>query len=116
MCYHQIINLRFHQVVASDSMAQILLRCSERDRHRIQSKAHAQKLSMNAYVLRQALDDRRIRDSDAAALAHLYGQLLDLNHNLNQMSESEGQQRAIALCEKVGREIVLSRLSKQGDL
>jgi hypothetical protein len=66
---------------------------------------------MNAYLLQQALDDRRTRNSAAAiAMAKLYGQLLELNQNLKSMSASEFQQQAIELCEQVGRDLVSDRV------
>lgn len=95
-------------------MVQILVRCSEAERERIKAKAELSKLSVSSYLLKKGLDDRRIRDSeDSTTLANLYGQLLELNQNLKAMPESEFQQKAISLCEEVGREVVLHRLARQ---
>lgn len=95
-------------------MAQILVRCSEEERERIKAKAESGKLSVSSYLLKKGLDDRRIRDSeDSTTLANLYGQLLELNQNLKAMPESEFQQKAISLCEEVGREVVPYRLARQ---
>jgi hypothetical protein len=95
-------------------MAQILVRCSEAERERIKAKAEASKLSVNSYLLKRGLEDGRVRDTeDSTTLADLYGQLLQLNQNLKAMPELEFQQKAISLCEEVGREVVLFRLARQ---
>jgi hypothetical protein len=100
--------------VAGDIMAQILVRCSETDRERIKTKAAAVKLSVSSFLLRKGLDDGRFRDTeDSTTLANVYAQLLELNQNLSSLTESESTQRAIQVCEDVGREVVLYRLARQ---
>jgi hypothetical protein len=95
-------------------MAQILIRCSETERERIKAKAEAVKLSVNSYLLKKGLDDGRMRDTeDSTTLANLYAQLLELNQNLQSMPSSELQKEAIAVCQEVGREVVLYRLARQ---
>jgi hypothetical protein len=107
---YEILN----QVVASDSMAQIIIRCSESEHQRIKSKAATAKTSMNRYLLKKGLEDGRRRDSeDSTTLAALYAQLLELNQHVKDMSETEFQQQAVCLCEAVGREVVLYRLARQ---
>lgn len=94
-------------------MASILVRCSETERERIKSKAEAAKLSVNSYLLKKGLDDRRTRDSeDSTTLADLYAQLLELNQNLKSLTHSEATEKAISLCKDVGREVVLFRLAR----
>lgn len=119
-------------------MAEILVRSTNSERDRIKTKAKAAKLSMSAYLLKKGLDDKRARDTeDAVTLSNLYAQLLELNQNLKallvatstddatpQLSQSsEGSllpeagasllRDAIALCQEVGREVVLYRLARQ---
>lgn len=111
-------------------MAEILVRSTDEQRNRIKAKAKAAKLSMSAYLLKKGLDDKRARDTeDAATLSNLYAQLLDLNQNLKALSATgaAGDQKigfprsvenslllkAIALCQDVGREVVLYRLARQ---
>jgi len=94
-------------------MAQILVRCTEAERDRIKTKAEAVKQSVNSYLLRKGLDDGRARDrEDSATLANLYAQLMELNQNLKTIPTSELQKEAIAVCQEIGREIVLYRLSQ----
>ena len=95
-------------------MADILVRCTSEQRERIKAKAEAARLSMSSYLLKKGLDDGRARDSeDSTTLANVYSQLMELNQNLKTMPESEFQKAAIALCQDVGREVVLYRLSRQ---
>jgi len=95
-------------------MADILVRCTSQERERIKAKAEMAKLSMSAYLLRKGLDDGRARNAeDSTSLANLYAQLMELNQNLKASPDSELQNEAIALCQQVGREVVLFRLSNQ---
>lgn len=95
-------------------MADILVRCTPEERSRIKAKAEATRLSMSSYLLKKGLNDDRTRDiEDSTTLSNLYDQLRELNQNLKEMSGSEFQREAIALCQQVGKEVVLYRLSRR---
>lgn len=97
-------------------MAEILVRCTPKQRERIKAKAEALKLSMSSYLLRRGLGDNRARDKeDSTSLANLYSELIGLNQSLKAMPSSELQQQAISVCREVGREVILYRLARQAE-
>lgn len=91
----------------------ITVRCTPEQRARIKAKAKAQHLSVSAYLLRQGLKDKRRRNTeDASTLSNLYDQLLTLNQTLKVHPTTALVQESLSLCQQVGREIVLYRLSQ----
>ena len=91
----------------------ITVRCTPEQRARIKVKAKAQHLSASAYLLREGLKDKRRRNTaEASTLSNLYDQLLTLNQTLKSQPTTALVQESLSLCQQVGREIVLYRLSQ----
>ena len=92
----------------------ITIRCTAQQRDRIKAKAKDQHLSTSAYLLREGLKDKRRRDTeDSSTLAGLYDQMAELNELLKKQASTPLLQQCLELCQQVGQEIVLYRLSKR---
>ena len=92
----------------------ITVRCTAEERDRIKAKAKEQHLSASAYLLREGLKDKRRRDTeDSSTLSDLYDQIAELNETLKNQMSTPLLEECLALCQEVGREIVLYRLSKR---
>ena len=92
----------------------ITVRCTAEERDRIKAKAKDQHLSASAYLLREGLKDKRRRNTeDSSTLSELYDQIAELNEGLKNQVSTALLEKCLELCQQVGREIVLYRLSKR---
>ena len=92
----------------------ITVRCTPSERERIKAKAKEQHLSTSAYLLREGLKDKRRRSTeDSSTLSDLYQQLLELNQTLKSQPSTALLEQSLNLCQQIGREIVLYRLSQR---
>ena len=91
----------------------ITVRCTPEERDRIKAKAKDQHLSASAYLLKEGLKDKRRRDTeDSSTLSELYDQIAELNETLKDQMSTPLLEKCLDLCQQIGREIVLYRLSK----
>ena len=92
----------------------ITVRCTPEERDRIKVKAKDQHLSASAYLLREGLKDKRRRNTeDSSTLSGLYDQIAELSETLKNQVSTPLLEKCLELCQQVGREIVLYRLSKR---
>ena len=102
------------QMTAFMEQVKLTVRCTPAERERIKAKAKDQHMSASAYLLREGLKDKRRRNTeDSSTLAELYDQIAELNETLKKQVSAPLLEQCLDMCERVGREIVLYRLSKQ---
>lgn len=86
-------------------MAQILVRCTERERERLKAKAKVAGLTLNNYLLKQGLEIDR-RQLEEGTIAKLYSELVILNYNLLECNSSDVVQQAIDLSMELRRALL----------
>lgn len=92
--------------------SQITIRCTPEQHDRLKAKAAAANLTLQDYLIREGLKDRRYRDTEAsAAFAPLYLELSKLRESLNRLPTMALVQKAIDLCDQARKDAVLYRLA-----